>query len=202
MPAAAMSFGLTRTSGAPWERSFGRILRPIGVRTVSTRWPMTRNISGRKTNRAGAPLDAEGDMTGLLPGEPRRVRLRPPRRRSRRRSSRLRRRAPALLGAARGSGTRRNGAGRCPGRARARTRGTRGTWWLAIATTTLSASKQPVARLDHEPAAVSGQPLHSDAGSNRELELVPRRPRGSRPPRPWWRTRAPGPGKAIPGRAL
>ena len=45
--------GFTRTSGAPWERSLGRILRPIGVRTVSTRWPMTRNISGRKTSRAG-----------------------------------------------------------------------------------------------------------------------------------------------------
>ena len=69
MPAAATSLGLTRTSGAPWERSFGRILRPIGVRTVSTRWPMNRNNSGRKTNLRGRALDAKGDVTGLLPCE-------------------------------------------------------------------------------------------------------------------------------------
>ena len=75
MPAATMSLGLTRTSGAPWERSFGRILRPIGVRTVSTRWPMTRNNKGRKTNRAGARLDPEGDVTALLSREPGRVLL-------------------------------------------------------------------------------------------------------------------------------
>ena len=75
MPAAAMSLGFTRTSGAPWERSFGRILRPIGVRTVSTRWPISRNISGRKTNRARRALDPEGDMSALLSREPGRVLL-------------------------------------------------------------------------------------------------------------------------------
>ncbi len=37
IPAAARSLGLTRTSGAAWESSFGRILRPIGVSAVSTR---------------------------------------------------------------------------------------------------------------------------------------------------------------------
>ena len=47
----------------------------------------------------------------------------------------------------------------------------------------------PVARLDHEAGAVSRQPVDTDAGPDRGARSVPRTRPGSRPPRPWWRTR-------------
>ena len=141
MPAAARSLGLTRTSGAPWERSFGRTLRPIGVPTVSTRWPMNRNSKGRKTNRAGCALDAEADMTASFPASQvgccltTSMAISPPEFPAPTTSTDPSSSCAGFRYSPEWSWT-------MPGSSWLANAGTRGTWSLPIATTTLSASKR------------------------------------------------------------
>ena len=72
MPAADRSSGLVRISGIPWASSFGRALRPSGVSTVSRRWKTIRK-RGRMTSSPDCALDAEGEVAGVPPREPRRA---------------------------------------------------------------------------------------------------------------------------------
>ena len=114
-------------------------------------------------------LDAEGDVAALLPREPRRVLLRPldgdlgagvPDSDDEHRPSwscEGFRYSPEWSWTMRGSSSCANA-------------GTRGTWWLRHRYDHVVSLEPPVARLDDEAAAVPRQPVHPDAGSNREPE--------------------------------
>ena len=66
MPASIRSCGFTRTSGAAFERSFGRTLRPIGLLTFSTWWP-TNFTSRTRKNLASAVSIRKGTWPDSLP---------------------------------------------------------------------------------------------------------------------------------------
>ena len=68
IPAAVMSFGLTRASGRPREWNFCRTIRPVGVLTVSTCETMNQ-ITGM-SSRSPPASAAGGFLAGVPPRQP------------------------------------------------------------------------------------------------------------------------------------
>ncbi len=186
MPAAARSFGFVRINGSPLDSILPRTLRPIGVRTVNTRWNSTRSTKRTPTRptspsiRNGmCPVSGPASIVSCSPTT----------------SSAIS--APEFPAPATSTGPGRSCCGpryaalwSCVmrGSSSDANSGIAGTCQLDIATTTLSLSNPSVARVDPEPSAVPRERPDAHPVHDREARNGSRTARGSPPSRPSWGT--------------
>ena len=176
--------------------SLGRTLRPIGVSTVSTRWPMNRNSRGWKTNRAAAPSIRKGTWPDSRARQPGRVpagdlegdlgsRVARPDHQD---ATRLELGRVAVAGRVEldDAGTEVGGEGEAPGGPGRRT-------WRPPRCRPPSAGRPRRPRSGRRSATAGPRGRRSGPGAG----TGSRRPPGSRPPGPWWGTSGPEPGNAA-----